>query len=132
MVTVKEQKEKEEQYLKDQSEYNKTGDTNILWFKMEPFIREMAQSMLKKLSKNHRILYFEDKVDEVVDILIKRYVKDYKKNYALPKTMVYWASYKVMYSSTSRSLDAEKEYIAKAKEELFDECYRIGENKEYE
>ena len=49
MVTVKEQKEKEEQYLKDQSEYNKTGDTNILWFKMEPFIREMAQSMLKKM-----------------------------------------------------------------------------------
>lgn len=116
-----------EQFLKDQKLYNETGDRDILWFKMEPYFRSTAESMLKKMAKNHQILYFNEKVDAVVDKLLARYVHNSKYSKDLPKTMVYWACFSILYSDESKSLDAEKRVKAMLKEKMYDDLYRNGE-----
>lgn len=119
-----------EQFLQDQKLYNETGDKEILWFKMEPYLRSTAESILKKMAKNHQILYFNEKVDAVVDKLLARYAHNSKYNKDLPKTMVYWACFSVFYSDESKSLDAEKRVKAIMKEKMYDDLYRNGEDNE--
>lgn len=127
-LTQNEIAEAEVEYLKWQKLYNETGDSDILWFRMEPYLRTTTESTLKKLAKNHQILYFEEKVDKVVDTLLARYVKDIKYGKDLPKTMVHWACVGVLFSEESKSLDAEKKYQAMLKEQMYDEMYREGED----
>ena len=116
-----------EQFIKDQKEYNMTHCPNIVWFKMEPYFRETAASIIKQKSQGHFVQCFDDKVDLVVDKLIKRYLENPDYNFDLPKTLVYWAVISVIYSSTSKSLDAEERMKAQMKEEMFDQLYRNGE-----
>lgn len=127
-LTQNEIAEAEVEYLKWQKLYNETGDSDILWFRMEPYLRTTTESTLKKLAKNHQILYFEEKVDKVVDTLLARYVKDIKYGKDLPKTMIHWACVGVLFSEESKSLDAEKKYQAMLKEQMYDEMYREGED----
>lgn len=130
MATIKDSKQIDEEvkkFLSYQREYNETGDKDILWFKMEPYIRETAESIIKKLAKNNQILYLDEKVDLVVDKLIARYTNDYKYSKNLPKTMIYWACYGVFYSDESKSFDAEKRVKAMLKEKMYDDLYRNGE-----
>lgn len=117
-------------YLKWQEEYNKTGNVDILWFNMHPYLKSTAESLLKKLAgrAGKPVIELDSKSDEVADIIIARYLKDrnYSKKY--PITMVYWACVGVQYSDSSRNLDAEERYCAIMKEQIFDELYRNGES----
>lgn len=126
MLTNKECKEAVEEYLEWQKEYNDTGNTDILWFKMRPWIIDTSKSIFKKLAGKacKQVLYLDEKAEEVADSLVCRYLKNIGYNKNLPITMVYWAVVGVAYSETSRSLDAEKEMEAIMKEQLYDELYR--------
>lgn len=115
------------QFLIDQEEYNRTHDKEILWFRMEPYIRETASSMLKLKSNNHFIKSFDNKVDTVVDKLMKRYTEQPDYKYNLPLTMVYWVVISVIYSDESKNLDMEEKVAAIEKERLYEQLYRNGE-----
>lgn len=116
-----------EQFLINQSEYNSTHNTDIVWFKLEKYFRETAESIIKQKSKGHFVKYLSDKVDMVVDKLVERYLENPDYHFNLPQTLVYWAVISVVYSNTSKSLDAEERMKATIKEDLFDCMYRNGE-----
>ncbi len=66
-----------EDFLIYQSEYNKTHNPNILWFKMEPLIRTaLAAAILKSNCNNEVKKNFEDKLENGIIKLIRRYVKN--------------------------------------------------------
>ena len=126
MLTNKECKEAAEEYLEWQKKYNDTGDTEILWFKMRPWIIETSKSIFKKLAaKAYKpVLYLEEKSEEVADSIVGRYIKNIKYSKELPITMVYWAVVGVAYSDSSKNLDCEKKVEALIKEQIYDELYR--------
>lgn len=128
-LTSKEIQEAEQEYLKWQKIYNETGDTNIVWFHLHPYIKSTAKSILKMMCgrAGKQVLQLEEKSDEVADTIVARYINDKSYNKDLPKTLVYWGCVGVQYSDSAKNLDAENKYCAIMKEEMYDKLYRNGE-----
>lgn len=128
-LTQNEIDEAEAEYLKWQKLYNETGDTDIVWFHLHPYIKETSKSILKMMCgrAGKPVLQLEAKSDEIADTIAARYLKDKSYNKDLPKTLVYWGCVGVQYSESARNLDAEEPYCAIMKEHMFDELYRNGD-----
>lgn len=75
-LSKEEIKKANEDFLIYQAEYNKTHNKNILWFKMEPLIRTALAAAILKSNYNNEVKNFEDKLENGVIKLIRRYVKN--------------------------------------------------------
>ena len=75
-LSKEEIKKANEDFLTYQAEYNKTHNKNILWFKMEPLIRTALAAAILKSNYNNEVKNFEDKLENGVIKLIRRYVKN--------------------------------------------------------
>lgn len=92
-------REELEKFLEDQKRYNETGDRNILWNDIYPYLKDLALSALKKKLKGSKIKdAYEEVADDIAVSLIGRYIKDraYSKN--LPLTMVYYRTIDELYN----------------------------------
>ena len=89
------QKEAQETFTYWQSEYNKTGDVSILWEHLEPLFRKAAGPCILKINMNHFVKNFEEKIDEVVLMLLERYKRKTSYNFGSLATLVYFAAFYV-------------------------------------
>lgn len=94
MKEIKKSREEQDELLKEyldaQKRYNETGDKNILWNEMYPYLYELSLSSLKKKLGGLRIkMTYEEAAQDIAISLIARYTKDQHYNKDLPKTLVY-------------------------------------------
>lgn len=104
-INKQEVEEQERQYLEWQKEFNETGDRNILFFKMVPYLEQVIESNLVRMTNGNRTAeIYKGCSQEAALIVAKRYVKGLKagKPYSKdkPRTLAYWAA--VMMNRTYR------------------------------
>lgn len=103
-----------EQY---QSEYNRTGDKDILWFKMAPLIHDAVEASIMKLNNTGFILNYESKVEDAYLLIIARYIRRPDYNFKYLATLTYWAS---LYASRKTAAqDQDKIDLASSSYEKF-------------
>lgn len=89
-----------------QSEYNKTGDNDILWNKIEPLLRSAAGPNILKVNQYHEVKNFDEKVDDAVLLVLSRYKKNQNYNFGSLVTLMYYAAISV--SHNPKVVAAEK------------------------
>lgn len=97
--TKEEQNKLLQEFLTDQKTYNETGDKDLLWTKMYPYLYDCALSLLKKKLKGIRLRYSYEEVAQSIAIsLVARYIKKQSYNKDKPLTMVYYRMIDELYN----------------------------------
>lgn len=97
--TKEEQNKLLQEFLTDQKTYNETGDKDLLWNKMYPYLYDCALSLLKKKLKGIRLRYSYEEVAQSIAIsLVARYIKKQSYNKDKPLTMVYYRMIDELYN----------------------------------
>lgn len=119
--------EEAEQFLDWQREFNETGDRELLFFKMVPYMERTIRSCLVAFTRGHAMddAYDTAAIDGAL-MIAKRYVSGYKngklysKDY--PKTMCWWTAKAIVLRMSDRYFpraeydkvhleDLDKDYI---------------------
>lgn len=108
-LSKQEQAQAQEQFLKLQEEYNKTGDHKILW-EMEPLIRKACEANILKINKHHFVIDFDEKVDDAVFTILNRYHKNKDYHYNTLATLTHWAAIGASWSAKRKQLDLQKSF----------------------
>lgn len=106
MLSVDEQKEQTNLYIKWQQEYNITQDQTILWEKLRPLLISMIGNCVKKKCKHYFIDDFEWRVENQAERVIKRYIDNPNYNREYPMTIAYWEAVNMLYGSSYEKLTA--------------------------
>lgn len=97
--TKKEQDKALQEFLENQKIYNETGDKDLLWSKMYPYLYECALSLLKKKLKGIKLrCSYEETAQSIAISLIARYIKKQSYSKEKPLTMVYYRMIDELYN----------------------------------
>lgn len=96
-LSKEEQAEAQSNFTKWQAEYNKTKDKNIVWTKLYPIIQKALGPAILKKAQHHKVEDFEDKLQDGLVMLCKRYIKNPNYNYESLATLCYWAAVWTLY-----------------------------------
>ena len=122
-LSKEEIKKANEDFLIYQAEYNKTGDKNILWFKIEPLIRTALAAAILKSNYNNEVKNFEDKLENGVIKLIRRYVKNPNYHQGSLPTFVHYGA--LLVNKTAQVIWEEQNFcqfdpeLEKIREEVY-------------
>lgn len=132
-LTAEQLKNRQALFTELQKQYNKTHDTDILWYKMYPLLEDAVKSAICKVNGiGNFIENFDEKVVAALDLLIARYIKRPDYNFSSLPTLAYfaaiWASRKpnVVYE------DKEKSYEVLMEEKLMHESHVIDDFYEFD
>ena len=84
--------ERQELFTKYQKEYNETHDKNIYWEKLYPLIVDCVKSNVLKVNQMHFVNNFEERCNDAVDLLSKRYLTKPNYNFKSLVTLCYFAA----------------------------------------
>lgn len=131
-LTRQQQKNRQKLFSSLQEEYNKTHDTDILWYKMYPLLEDAVKSAILKVNKYNFVEDFEQKTIDGLDLLIARYIKRPDYNFRSLSTLAYWAA---VYSSRQPNTighDKAQSYEVLMNEKLMHEEHIIDDFYEYD
>ena len=131
-LTRQQQKNRQKLFSSLQEEYNKTHDTDILWYKMCPLLEDAVKSAILKVNKYNFVEDFEQKTIDGLDLLIARYIKRPDYNFRSLSTLAYWAA---VYSSRQPNTighDKAQSYEVLMNEKLMHEEHIIDDFYEYD
>lgn len=122
-LSKEEIKKANEDFLTYQAEYNKTGDKKILWLKMQPLIKTALAAAILKSNYNNEVKDFEDKLENGVVLLIRRYVKDHTYHQNSLPTFVHYGA--LLVNKTAQIIWEEQNFcqldpeLEKIREEVY-------------
>lgn len=89
--------EEEKKYLDAQRRFNETGDREILFYEMVPYLEQAIESNLVNMTNGKRTAFeYKNAAEDAALMIAKRYVKGLKNGVPYskdkPRTLAYWGA----------------------------------------